>query len=85
MSDAPELQDFRESVRAFLAERAPRSLRGTSPSGPFDGYWGGKKHAPVAPDVLAWRDLMLERGWTAPTWPRDYTRRRSRAAPAHNG
>src|SRR5690554_929308 len=67
-----ELDDFRNEVRAFLEEHAPRSLRGTSPSGPFDGYWGGKKHPPVDPDVLKWRDVCYERGFTAPTWPKEY-------------
>jgi len=72
VSESAELSEFREEVRAYLLERSPKSLRGTSPSGPFDGYWGGKKHPPVAPEVLEWRDVMLERGWTAPTWPKEY-------------
>lgn len=67
-----ELDDFRNEVRAFLEEHAPRSLRGTSPSGPFDGYWGGKKHPPVDEDVLRWRNVCYERGFTAPTWPKEY-------------
>jgi alkylation response protein AidB-like acyl-CoA dehydrogenase len=67
-----ELDDFRAEVRAFLEANAPESLKGTSPCGPFDGYWGGKKHPPVDPDVLRWRDVCYERGFTAPTWPAPY-------------
>ena len=67
-----QLDAFREEVRAFLLEHSPKSLRGTSPSGVFDGYWGGKKHPDVDPDVLRWRDVMFERGWTQPQWPKEY-------------
>ncbi len=72
MTDHAELEAFRREVRAFLEEKAPRALRGTSLCGPFDGYWGGQKHPPVAPEVLAWRDACLERGFTAPLWPKKY-------------
>jgi len=66
------LEAFREEARAFLESNAPASLRNTSASGPFDGYWGGTKHPAVSPDVLRWRDVMFERGWTAPQWPVAY-------------
>jgi alkylation response protein AidB-like acyl-CoA dehydrogenase len=72
VTETTELDAFRREVRAWLEESAPRSLRGTSQSGPFDGFWGGKKHPEVPPDVLAWRDACLERGFTAPTWPKEY-------------
>ena len=62
---------FRDEVRAFLESAAPESLRGTR-RGRFDGYWGGRRHPAPAPDVLRWLGAMLERGWTAPTWPRQY-------------
>lgn len=62
---------FRLEARAWLEEHAPDSLRGTR-QGRFDGFWGGRKAVDVPADVLRWRDAMLERGWTAPTWPRRY-------------
>ena len=71
-TESAELREFRAEMRAFMLEEAPASLRGTSPCGPFDGYWGGKLHPPVHPDVLAWRDVTLARGLTAPTWPKAY-------------
>ncbi|MCB9785109.1 MAG: acyl-CoA dehydrogenase family protein [Deltaproteobacteria bacterium] len=62
---------FGDEVRRWLEEHAPRSLRGTR-RGRFDGFWGGRKATGVDPDVLRWRDMMAERGFTAPTWPREY-------------
>ena len=70
--DTPELAAFRKEMRAWLLAESPESLRGTSPCGPFDGYWGGKLHPEVDPDVLRWRDVALARGLTAPTWPKEY-------------
>ncbi len=65
-----ELEEFRESMRAFIAEHAPKSLYGTR-RGRFDAYWGGRKAKPEA-DVKRWLDLARERGLTAPTWPREF-------------
>ena len=67
-----ELDDFRAEVRAWVRENAPKSLWSTSGSGPFDGYWGGSKCEESDPDVLRWRDLGIEKGWTAPAWPKEY-------------
>jgi acyl-CoA dehydrogenase len=36
-----------------------------------DLCWGGKKEKWPA-DVRRWLDVMAERGWTAPTWPKEY-------------
>ncbi len=67
-----ELSEFRKEVHATMKERAPKSLLGTAAMSPFVGYWGGKKHEPVEPDVLKWRDIAVELGWTAPAWPKAY-------------
>ena len=64
-----ELESFRAEIRSFVEQNAPGSLRGTR-RGRFDGYWGGRKEIP-APDVKRWFDAALERGLTAPAWPRD--------------
>ena len=66
-----ELDSFREEARAWVRENAPKSLWGTSGSGPFDGYWGGQKCEETDPEVLRWRDLGIEKRWTAPSWPID--------------
>ena len=67
-----DLESFREEARAWVREKAPKSLWGTSGSGPFDGYWGGKKCEETDPDILRWRDAGIEKGWTAPSWPVEY-------------
>ena len=67
-----QLQVFREEARAWIHESAPRSLWGTTGSGPFEGYWGGSKCEQTDPDLLRWRDLGIEKGWTAPSWPTKY-------------
>jgi alkylation response protein AidB-like acyl-CoA dehydrogenase len=66
-----DLQTFRSQVRSWLAENCPASLIGREAT-PFDGMWGGRKYRYENPDEKLWLDRMAERGWTAPTWPREY-------------
>jgi len=67
-----EAEAFREEARVWVRENAPKSLWGTSGSGPFEGYWGGSKCEETDPNLLRWRDLGVEKGWTAPAWPKAY-------------
>ena len=67
-----ELDSFREEARAWIRDNAPKTLWGTSGSGPFEGYWGGSKCEETDPDLLRWRDLGVEKRWTAPSWPEEY-------------
>jgi alkylation response protein AidB-like acyl-CoA dehydrogenase len=62
---------FRGEVRRWLEQSCPASMRTPPPEGD-DGVWGGTKSPPVDPDARLWLDRMAERGWTAPTWPREY-------------
>ncbi|HEX2574506.1 MAG TPA: acyl-CoA dehydrogenase family protein [Polyangia bacterium] len=65
-----DLDTFREEIHRWLDQNAPPSMR--TPYKSFDELcWGGKK-ARYSEDVLHWRDVMAERGFTAPTWPREY-------------
>jgi alkylation response protein AidB-like acyl-CoA dehydrogenase len=66
-----DLESFRSDVRAWLAENAPESLRGRGASA-LEGVWGGKKWVFDEPDKKLWLDRCAERGFTAPTWPREY-------------
>jgi acyl-CoA dehydrogenase len=34
--------------------------------------WGGRRPVFANPDTKVWMDRMSARGWTAPTWPREY-------------
>jgi acyl-CoA dehydrogenase len=65
-----DVETFREETRAWLLAHAPASMRAPSKA-EEDLCWGGQK-TKYAPDVLRWKDVMAERGWTAPTWPSEY-------------
>jgi alkylation response protein AidB-like acyl-CoA dehydrogenase len=65
-----DLGAFREETRGWLVANAPASMYAPLRS-PDDACWGGRKTV-YPPDVRRWLDVMAERGWTAPTWPREY-------------
>ena len=65
-----DLESFREESRRWLEANAPASMR-TPPKHPDDVCWGGKK-GKYPDDVRKWLAIMAERGWTAPTWPKEY-------------
>src|SRR2546425_3914880 len=65
-----DLDTFREAARRWLVANAPPSMG--EPLGPGEDLcWGGRKTR-YPPDVARWLAVMAERGWTAPTWPREY-------------
>ena len=89
---------FREEVRDWLEDNCPPSIR--RPGGPGEGTGGGRRATYPNPEVKLWLDRMAEKGWTAPTWPKEYggggldkeqagilaeELRRIRARPAHTG
>ncbi len=65
-----ELDTFREDTRRWLEEHAPPAMR-TPPRVADEVCWGGKK-GKYPDDTRRWLAVMAERGWTAPTWPREY-------------
>ena len=65
------MEGFRDETRRWLEQSCPPSMR-TPPADGDDGVWGGKKTPPVDPDARLWLERMVERGYTAPTWPREY-------------
>src|SRR2546428_8279704 len=65
-----DLESFREETRRWLVANAPASMY-TPPQSPDEVCWGGRK-ARYPDDVKRWLDVTAERGWTAPTWPREY-------------
>jgi alkylation response protein AidB-like acyl-CoA dehydrogenase len=65
-----DLDRFRTEARKWLLANAPKTMF-TAARAEEDVCWGGKKvHYP--PDMLQWLKVMGERGWTAPTWPKEY-------------
>ncbi len=65
------LDAFRSEVRAWLDAACPASMRTPIPS-PDEDVWGGRRAVFPCDDARAWFTRMVERGWTAPTWPHEY-------------
>ncbi|MBL8538227.1 MAG: acyl-CoA dehydrogenase family protein [Hyphomonadaceae bacterium] len=66
-----DLDAFRAEVRAWLEENCPQSMR--SPlAAEEDFVWGGRTFVFKNPDSKLWLERMGAKGWTAPTWPREY-------------
>lgn len=61
-----DIKQFRKDTRAWLVKHCPAGARG---SGTIP--WGSTK-IPLTDDAQQWLDNMIQRGWTVPTWPREY-------------
>ena len=61
---SPEDEAFRDEVRRFLAESLTEDLReaGRKTAGVFADFAAG----------LRWHKVLAGRGWSAPTWPKEY-------------
>ncbi len=66
-----DLETFRAEVRAWLVEHAPayayKPVASTE-----ELCWGGRRFVFSEPGMREWLEVMAERGFTAPTWPREY-------------
>jgi alkylation response protein AidB-like acyl-CoA dehydrogenase len=70
-----DLESFRAETRAWLESNCPPSMRGEAPNVVEDGaevVWGGRRAVYKNQDAKLWLDRMAERGWTAPTWPKEH-------------
>jgi alkylation response protein AidB-like acyl-CoA dehydrogenase len=65
------LETFRREVRAWLEASCPPAMR-TPQRGDIDDVWGGRRATWQHPDQKVWLERMASRGWTAPTWPKEY-------------
>ncbi len=63
-----EIQSFRKDVSAWLAENFPKSLSGKA----TELNLGKNIQGELANDADAWRKRLAEKGWGAPTWPKEY-------------
>ncbi len=66
-----DLESFRAETRSWLEKNAPSELRQKA-TDPDAIVWGGRRPTYVYPQSKRWLDVMRERGWTAPTWPKEY-------------
>ncbi len=67
---AADLDTFRDETHRWLQANAPASMCAQYKT-TDELCWGGKKMQ-CSPDAKRWLDLMAERGWTAPAWPKEY-------------
>ncbi|MDD9944951.1 MAG: acyl-CoA dehydrogenase family protein [Myxococcales bacterium] len=65
-----DLEAFRADVRAWLEQNAPKSLQGQL--GQESVYWGGRNPTTASPESKDFCEMCAEKGWTAPTWPKEY-------------
>ncbi len=65
-----DLEKFRAETRAWLEENCPPSMRTPMPED--ESPWGGRNAQWKNPESKQWMDAMGARGWTAPTWPKEY-------------
>ena len=65
------LEEFRAETRAWLEENCPLAMRQPARS-EDDMCWGGRNYVPQSEDQKLWLERMGARGWTVPTWPKEY-------------
>lgn len=61
---------FREEVRGWLDENCPASMCTPMEADEYPG--GGRKAEYVNPETKTWLERCAERGFTVPTWPKEY-------------
>ncbi|MCG8408863.1 MAG: acyl-CoA dehydrogenase family protein [Phycisphaerales bacterium] len=64
------LEAFRKEVQDWLAENCPPSMRTPMPED--ETVWGGRNATYKNPESKKWLDAMGAKGWTCPTWPKEY-------------
>lgn len=71
MADGPgHLEAFRKETRDWLEANCPPSMRTPMPEN--EVVWGGRNAKFKNPESKLWLDRMGAKGWTAPTWPKEY-------------
>jgi alkylation response protein AidB-like acyl-CoA dehydrogenase len=67
-----DLETFRSEARTWLEANCPPSLRGSGVGEDDSSIWGGRRAKWTNPEAKLWLDRMAAKGWTAPTWPKEY-------------
>ncbi|HEY0625432.1 MAG TPA: acyl-CoA dehydrogenase family protein [Allosphingosinicella sp.] len=66
-----DLDVFRKETRAWLEANCPPEMREPM-RGEEDACWGGRNPVFKNDAQRRWMQVMAERGWTVPDWPKDY-------------
>jgi len=64
-------EEFRQETRDWLETNCPLSIRQPYAS-EADACWGGRNFVFQSDDQKQWLDSMATKGWTVPTWPKQY-------------
>jgi acyl-CoA dehydrogenase len=71
MGETTTIESFRAEVRAWLEANCPAEMR--KPVRDEEDYcWGGRNARFQSDAQHLWLRRMGEKGWTVPTWPREY-------------
>ena len=66
-----DLDTFRSETRSWLEANCPAEMR--EPMKGFDdACWGGRNYTFASDAQKQWLDVMAAKGWTVPTWPKEY-------------
>ncbi|EEA94933.1 acyl-CoA dehydrogenase family protein [Pseudovibrio sp. JE062] len=65
------LNEFRMETRAWLEENCPQDMR-KAVTTEEDICWGGRHWTFKSEAQKQWLERMAERGWTVPSWPKEY-------------
>jgi alkylation response protein AidB-like acyl-CoA dehydrogenase len=66
-----DLDTFREETRVWLEANCPPLMR-TPLTGEDEIVWGGQNAKFPSEDAKFWLERMGAKGWTVPTWPKEY-------------
>ncbi len=65
-----DLEQFKNEVTAWLEENCPPSQR--TPAKADELVYGGSKCVFPSEDAKLWLKRMADKGWTVPSWPKQY-------------
>jgi alkylation response protein AidB-like acyl-CoA dehydrogenase len=69
---ASDQDAFRSEIRSWLEANYPPELRDADASTDPEAVWGGRAFAGSDDPQSVWMRRAAERGFTAPTWPKEY-------------
>ncbi|MEI7931967.1 MAG: acyl-CoA dehydrogenase family protein, partial [Alphaproteobacteria bacterium] len=67
-----DLDAFRTEVRDWLAANYPAELKDPKAKLNEEAIWGGRAFLSSTDPIKVWINRCAERGFTAPTWPKEY-------------
>jgi len=66
-----DLETFQKETRAWLEKNCPVEMREPI-KGDDDMCWGGRGFKFQSEAQKLWLERMAAKGWTTPTWPKEY-------------